>query len=161
VIRTRKIVDRREKKRGSPYRLGLCPIRNLSSNERPGYDQILSSCKSLVQLWPRKIIGDFHRRRPGTILLGDGFRQPDTSEELLLPTRQVSSAHLIVLATHKRRRTQKLVEPDPHTDGVAGSFEDDDLGVAQTHGGRLLRGLRKMDGSLTERGPVSAEPCEM
>ena len=38
AIRMRKIMDRREKKRGSPYRLGLGPFRNLSPNERPGYD---------------------------------------------------------------------------------------------------------------------------
>ena len=110
-----------------------------------------------------KIIGDLYRGRTGTTLLGDGFRQADASEEFLLSVRQVSSTLLVVLATHKRRCSQKLMKTDPHADGVAGCFENDDLGVAQAHEGHshLLKGLRKMDISLTERGPVSAEPCKM
>ena len=73
VLKTRKTAGRREKKKGSPYRLRLSPIRNLGSNKRPGYDQILPGCESLVQLRTNEIIGDLYRRRPGTILFGDGF----------------------------------------------------------------------------------------
>ena len=163
VPRTCKNAEGHRKKRDLPYCLRLCPIQNLSPDKGPGYDQVLPGRESLIQLWPDEIIRDLYRGRPGTILLGDGFRQPDASEEFLLSTRQVSSTLSVVRATYKRRRPQKLVETDPYADGVAGCFEDNDLGVAQTHGGHshLLSGLRKMDASLTQRGPVSAEPCKM
>ena len=119
-----------KRKRDSPYRLRLRPIQNLSSNEGPGDDQVLPSCESLIQLWPNEIIGNLYCGGTGTILLGDVFRQSDASEELLLSTRQVSSTLPVVLSTHKRRRSQKLMEADPYADGVARRFEDDDLGVA-------------------------------
>jgi hypothetical protein len=44
--------------------------------------------------------------------------------------RRVRSALSTGLATYERRCSQKLMETDPHADGVAGCFEDDDLGVA-------------------------------
>ena len=55
------------------------------------------------------------------------------------------------------------MKTDSYSDGVPGCFEDDDLSVAKTHDGlsHLVGGLRKMDLSLTERGPVSTEPCKM
>jgi hypothetical protein len=118
------------KRKDLPHRLRLYPVLNLSSNKRPGYDQILSSCESLIQLRSNEIIRDLYRGRTGTILFCDGFGQSDASEEFLLSTRQVSSTLSAVLGTHKRRCSQKLVEANPHAYGVAGGFEDDDLGVA-------------------------------
>ena len=81
----------------------MCPIRNLSSNEGPGYDQVLASCEGLVQLWSDKIVGDLYRGRTGATVLGDGFGQANAGEEFLLSTRQVSGAlfSLFLLRTNE------------------------------------------------------------
>ena len=86
------------------------PRSELNPNKGPQYNQILTSCGSLVQLWLDKIIGDLYRGRAETATLGDGSGQSDTSEELLLSTRQFSSTLLVVLATHERRCSQGPVE---------------------------------------------------
>ena len=61
-------------------------------------------------MWPDKIIGDLCRGRAEPALLGDGSGQSDASEKPLLSMRKVGSILLVVLATHKRRCSQELME---------------------------------------------------
>jgi len=79
---------------------------DLSSNKGPRCDQVSASYEGFIQLWPDKIIRNICRGGTGTALLGDGSRQPNATEELLLSKLQVSS--LVVGFRRSAQRCRRI-----------------------------------------------------
>ena len=106
--------------------------------KREGTSHIAPAC---VQSRPNKVTGGLYGRRAGTTLLADGFG----------PTFDASSRWSSFRCSRYAQTKVLFMETDPRTDGVAGCFEDEDLGVTPTRGGQ--RGSNRHLGRPPEARP--------